>query len=360
MTHRAVAGALLAAVLCALTVPAAHAQAGALVQEPPIPQHYVASGASEADQAAAAHGAAADAAANAEFDFFDDDGDSKLSRGEFRNYYRISGKGAALLAKQGEAPVVADPRAPGQINAVRAVVEKEALAFWSSALRSVAMIIVTELGDKTFFIAAIMAMRHARMAVYIGAMGALGLMTILSAGIGYALPSLLPKKYTHYAATVLFVFFGYKLLHEAYEMSCAPPGGVNEELEEAEKELAEVDGKKADDIEGGEPPAGAKTFGNKTLLQRKLELWAPVIWQAFTLTFVAEWGDRSQIATIALASSKDPYGVTLGGTIGHGLCTGLAVIGGKLLAAKISERTVALAGGVLFWIFALHELWVGP
>ena len=126
------------------------------------------------------------------------------------------------------------------------------------------------------------------------------------------------------------------------------------------KERAEVDGKKADDLEGGEPPAGAKTFGAKTLLQRKLEQWAPVIWQAFTLTFVAEWGDRSQIATIALASSKDPYGVTLGGTIGHGLCTGLAVIGGKLIAAKISERTVALAGGVLFWIFALHELWVGP
>jgi ABC-type glycerol-3-phosphate transport system substrate-binding protein len=34
-----------------------------------------------------------------------------------------------------------------------------ALSFWTAFINSVAMIIVTELGDKTFFIAAIMAMR---------------------------------------------------------------------------------------------------------------------------------------------------------------------------------------------------------
>lgn len=34
--------------------------------------------------------------------------------------------------------------------------------FWSAFLNSVAMIIVTELGDKTFFIAAILAMQHPR------------------------------------------------------------------------------------------------------------------------------------------------------------------------------------------------------
>jgi len=51
-----------------------------------------------------------------------------------------------------------------------------------------------------------------------------------------------------------------------------------------------------------------------------------------------------QIATIALASAKDPVGVTLGGIIGHALCTGIAVVGGRMLAARISEKTVATVG----------------
>ena len=33
------------------------------------------------------------------------------------------------------------------------------------------------------------------------------------------------------------------------------------------------------------------------------------------MTFLAEWGDRSQIATIALAAAKDPYGVVAGGVV---------------------------------------------
>ena len=71
-------------------------------------------------------------------------------------------------------------------------------------------------------------------------------------------------------------------------------------------------------------------------------------------------GDRSQIATIALAASKNPFGVVLGGLVGHAFCTGLAVIGGKMLAAKISERTVAIIGGILFLIFGVTSIFFGP
>lgn len=47
-------------------------------------------------------------------------------------------------------------------------------------MASISVIIVSELGDKTFFIAAIMAMRYNRLIVLAGAMLALGLMTCLS------------------------------------------------------------------------------------------------------------------------------------------------------------------------------------
>uniref|UniRef100_A0A7S1CD49 GDT1 family protein n=1 Tax=Bicosoecida sp. CB-2014 TaxID=1486930 RepID=A0A7S1CD49_9STRA len=218
--------------------------------------------------------------------------------------------------------------------------KKPALEFWASFGNSVIMIIVTELGDKTFFIAAILAMQYDRAPVFGGAIGALALMTALSAAIGWALPAILPKTYTHYAAVALFAYFGAKLLKEAREMKDGEP---NEELEEAEREL----GVKDEDVENGKIRSAIK----KTA-------WA-VFTQTFTLTFLAEWGDRSQIATIALATAKDPMGVTLGGTIGHSLCTGLAVLGGKMLSSRISERTVLIAGGVLFCLFALHGLWAG-
>ena len=46
--------------------------------------------------------------------------------------------------------------------------------------------------------------------------------------------------------------------------------------------------------------------------------------------------------------------------LGHSLCTAMAVIGGRMLATKISERTMLLLGGALFLVFAVLDLWKGP
>ena len=51
--------------------------------------------------------------------------------------------------------------------------------------------------------------------------------------------------------------------------------------------------------------------------------------------------------------------VCVGAVVGHALCTGLAVIGGRMLASRISERTVAYVGGALFLLFALHSIIAG-
>ena len=56
-----------------------------------------------------------------------------------------------------------------------------------------------------------------------------------------------------------------------------------------------------------------------------------IIRASLILTFVAEWGDRSQITTIALAT-EDTYTVLIGALLGHLICTGTAVIGGKMIA----------------------------
>ena len=60
-----------------------------------------------------------------------------------------------------------------------------------------------------------------------------------------------------------------------------------------------------------------------------------------------------------LAAASDVVGVTLGGIVGHALCTGAAVLGGKHLAEHIDERMVAYFGAVLFLLFGAHSLWTG-
>lgn len=77
----------------------------------------------------------------------------------------------------------------------------------------------------------------------------------------------------------------------------------------------------------------------KTKAKSKKSIVMRVLIQAFTMTFLAEWGDRSQLTTIILAARDNVYGVIVGGVLGHSLCTGLAVIGGRMIAQRISVRT---------------------
>ena len=84
----------------------------------------------------------------------------------------------------------------------------EAQGFMHALGATFGVILATEIGDKTFFIAAVLVMRHSRLVVWSGAVGALAVMTILSAVVGHAAPLLLPPSLTHYAAVLLFFIFG--------------------------------------------------------------------------------------------------------------------------------------------------------
>lgn len=114
------------------------------------------------------------------------------------------------------------------------------------------------------------------------------------------------------------------------------------ELEEVEAELSS-------------PKKGPKEAGS--FFKRVL---STIMVEAFTMTFLAEWGDRSQITTISLAAVNDAVGVTIGGCLGHMACTGAAVLGGRQLASVIDERTVNLVGGVLFIFFGAMAWYEGP
>ena len=58
---------------------------------------------------------------------------------------------------------------------------------------SISVILVSEIGDKTFFIAAILAMRNNKLTVFLAALSALFLMTVLSALLGWVVTTFIPR-----------------------------------------------------------------------------------------------------------------------------------------------------------------------
>ncbi|GAB4835390.1 hypothetical protein Ancab_000300 [Ancistrocladus abbreviatus] len=62
-------------------------------------------------------------------------------------------------------------------------------------------VVDAQIGDETFMIAALMAMRHPKSIVLSGALGALVVMTVPSTGLGRIVPNLISRKHTNAAAT---------------------------------------------------------------------------------------------------------------------------------------------------------------
>lgn len=269
------------------------------------------------------------------------------------------------------------------------------------------MILVSEIGDRTFIIAAILSMRHSRAVIYAGALSALATMSLLSALLGTIVPSLLPKKWTTLAAAVLFFFFGARMLQEGLEMEGGDKGKekMEEEMREVQKEVEDavaedgtssiVDmeegiplkhaGEDASDLEETGATAASRRSGKKAdggILEGAKNLvqlcFSPIFVQAFILTFLAEWGDRSQITTIALAAAhvslppripprsraeadvehashaQNVWIVTLGTTLGHSVCTLGAVMGGRWISQHISIKH-----GPSTFVLCSHHLTVG-
>lgn len=217
---------------------------------------------------------------------------------------------------------------------------------WSSAfLGTLLMIICSELGDKTFLITAVLSMRCSkndgppkaggsgrRWHVFAGGFSALALMTIIAAAGGRILPLVFNHQLRVIFMVSLLVVFGIKMLHEAAFYT-----GDSEEPEEL-KDLAGF--------------SEESSVIDSRLFRIGRNFFSPVFIQAASLTLVAEWGDRSQFATFALAADNCASAVCLGAILGHGLCTGLAVLGGQMLAKRISERVVLVLGGICFLSFA--------
>ena len=203
----------------------------------------------------------------------------------------------------------------------------------SGFIQSFLLIFLSEIGDKTFFIAALLAAKYGRSISFSGSILALGLMTIISVAIGqifHAIPTSITQgvPYDDYIAVAAFFYFGVKTLFEAYKAD-DKSSTIEEEKAEAEELVSEI---------------STKSKKSNTI---------SLILQTFSLVFAAEIGDRSFLSTIALSAALNPVAVAGGAIAGHAIATGLAVLGGTIMSKYLSEKLIGYIGGAFFLIFAI-------
>jgi putative Ca2+/H+ antiporter (TMEM165/GDT1 family) len=209
---------------------------------------------------------------------------------------------------------------------------------WYSSLVSTgfyqafSLVFLSEIGDKTFFVAGLLAAQTSRFISFVGSMGALATMTVISVLIGqifHKVPAGLADgiPLDDIAAVIAFAFFGIKTLMEAFANT--EESAMNEELEEAKEEVDKT----------------SSSLADKTALG--------TIASIFALVFAAEFGDRSFLSTIALSAAQNPVSVAGGAIAAHAAATGVAVSGGAVLAKYISERALGIISGTLFLVFAV-------
>jgi putative Ca2+/H+ antiporter (TMEM165/GDT1 family) len=204
-------------------------------------------------------------------------------------------------------------------------------------VQSFLLVFLSELGDKTFFLAALSAAKYGRFITLTSSIAALASMTIISTIIGqlfHAIPPSLSQgiPFDLYIATMAFSFFGLKTIYDASQLSLGESTGMEEEKAEAE-ELIEQTTKQQDQ-------------------QQTKHRIRTLFFQIFALVFAAEVGDRSFLSTIALSASLNPWAVCCGATAAHSLATAIAVVAGVFLSKYFSEKVIGYIGGSLFLLFA--------
>lgn len=110
----------------------------------------------------------------------------------------------------------------------------------SGFYQAFSLVFLSEIGDKTFFVAALLAAKLSRVISFIGSIGALAVMTVISVIIGqvfHAVPTEIANgvPLDDVAAVIAFTYFGIKILSEAFDNDEEGKSAMDEEFEEAEE-----------------------------------------------------------------------------------------------------------------------------
>jgi len=172
---------------------------------------------------------------------------------------------------------------------------------------SAGLILLMELGDKTMLTTMCLSAQYRRpKLVLLATMLALTTSSIIAVTLGYILSTTLPIEIITYVSGILFLSLGFYTLARADSEipdTCDNPGTL---------------------------------FG------------------MFSLVLLSELGDKSQIATLALAAeSAFPLMIFIGAIIGFFIINSIAVLAGESIAERIPIKAVKRVVGIIFILFGL-------
>ena len=182
----------------------------------------------------------------------------------------------------------------------------------SISLSTFTLIALAEIGDKSQLVCMTLAARHRHWPVILGAAVAFVVLNTLAVLFGAGVSAWIPERVTAGLVAILFGAFGIHALRTQDEDS-------------------------SDKV--------VERPGHSIFLTTLL------------LIFVAEFGDKTQIAVAGLASSMTPFPVWLGATIALVLVSVLGVWFGRTVLQRFPLLWLHRLSGVIFVLFALLAAW---
>ena len=183
---------------------------------------------------------------------------------------------------------------------------------WLTAAGTTFLLVTfAEIGDKSQLVCMTLAARHRGLPVVIGAIAAFAVLNLLAVLFGAAVAAWLPAWVVVVAVAILFAGFGINALR------------YNDD--DADDEIEE------------KPGHG-------------------IVATTFLLIFLAEFGDKTQIAVAGMGSTSEPSAVWAGATAALATTSILGVLAGRKLLNRLPLKWIHRISGVFFLLLAVFAV----
>jgi putative Ca2+/H+ antiporter (TMEM165/GDT1 family) len=182
----------------------------------------------------------------------------------------------------------------------------------SFSISTFALIALAEIGDKSQVVCMTLAVRHRHWPVLLGASAAFLVLNALAVIFGAGVAAWVPEQVTAGIVAVLFGAFGMHALRE--------------QNDGAEDDITEMPGH-------------------------------GIFFSTLLLIFVAEFGDKTQIAVAGLAGTMSPLPVWLGASAALIMVTAVGVWAGRTLLQRLPMIWLHRISGGIFLSFAIVAAW---